>query len=655
MNAYKLRKQLLPLCAAAVLGMELSLLVDVIVVCLGKTTSVALFAAMWAVLTATVAGLARWKTKQIVSAACAVPLILAALLSCGYLGWRTFSAYADYVFPDAGKHQIYGNRRVMLVVPHQDDDSNILNGVLEEYARYGSELYVVFVTNGDYVDWTETRYQEALTVFESLDVPSDHVIFLGYGDSWQEGGPHIYNAAPGMVVTSHAGRTETYGTRLQKAYREGRPYTIDNLMEDLKSVILEYHPDVLFCSDYDHHIDHRAVSLLFDKVMGILLKENPAYTPVVYKAYAYSTAWEADPDYYADNILSTQNPFVSPYKQKPAVYRWEDRVRFPVAGSLLSRSLLGSEGFERVNLYESQGTGVMAARMINGDKVAWQRQTASVCLHADITATSGQPERLNDFMLVDNADLVDGDHLPYDGVWTPDDHDQNRTVTVKLEKASDLATIVLYDHPSEEHNVLNAVIRFEDGTQIETGPLDAGGAATSIPVGREAVPSFEVVLMDTEGGEAGLSEIEAFAQTPRMDGRYIKLMDADGNFLYDYRTASDGNGELSVYTHGDLPEVTEENYAIHTDGDIGTAVWENGVIRVSCPAGESFVLNISCDGAGVSDNILVRNSGAVSRVWSDLWQTAEKAVYGFYSRLAYKDLILPSLLTKMEYVINHLL
>ena len=40
----------------------------------------------------------------------------------------------------------------------------------------------------------------------------------------------------------------------------------------------------------------------FDKVMGALLKEHPEYKPVVYKAYAYGTAWEAEPDFYSENI-----------------------------------------------------------------------------------------------------------------------------------------------------------------------------------------------------------------------------------------------------------------------------------------------------------------------------------------------------------------
>lgn len=652
MNLYIRKKRLMPLCAGAVLGMELLLLADAVAVLLGRLIPDIGFAVLWVVLTIGAAALLHWKTKRILAMACILPMVLAAVLSCGYLGWRSFSSNAGYEFPDAGKNQIFGGRKVMVVVPHQDDDLNILGGAIEEYARYGSEIYAVYVTNGDYVEWTETRYREALAVFDSLGVSADHVIFLGYGDSWQEGGPHIYNAEPGTVMTSHIGRTETYGTRLHPAYREGRAYTIDNLQEDLKGVILEYRPEVIFCSDYDHHIDHKFTTLLFDKVMGQLLKENPDYTPVVYKAYAYGTAWEAEPDYYADNILSTQDPFAEPYSQKPAVYRWEDRIRFPVNGAGLSRSLVGSDSYRLLSLYESQGAQVMAAAAINGDKVAWQRHTISQCLHGQITASSGNAELLNDFMLIENDDLVDESRLPYDGVWIPDPQDEEKKVSVTLKEAADLVQIVLYDHPSEEHNVLNAVIAFADGAVLETGPLDPGGAATVISVDRSAVSSFEIMLKETEGALAGLTEIEAFSQTPGQDGRFIKLTDGNGNFLYDFCTAPDGHAELSLYVHGDLPELTEEAYHLGISGGTGSAVLVNGVIRVSCPPGEGFALNITCDAAGVSDTVYVRNPGALARLWSDFWQNVEKTVFLRYSAGGHKELFLSRLWNKAFYVMR---
>lgn len=642
------------LCAGALLAIELLLFADLAVVYQGGVMSLSVAALLWLVLTAALGLGFRGKAKQIMRMVLVIPAVLMVVLAVGYFGWSTFRTNAGYQTVDAGKNQLFGDRKVMLVVPHQDDDLNILGGTLEEYVRYGSELYPVFVTNGDYAGLTETRYQETVNVFASMGVPEENVIFLGYGDGWKEGGPHIYNAPSGQVMESHIGRTETYGTQIHSAYREGRAYTIDNLTEDLKDVILKHRPDVIFCSDYDHHIDHKAVTLLFDKVMGMLLKEHPDYTPVVYKAYAYGTAWEAEPDYYADNILSTTNLFEEPYNQKPVVYRWEDRGRFPVAAETLSRSLFGSGAYARLAMYYSQGAQLMADRVINGDRVAWQRHTNSLCLHAGITVSSGQAEFLNDFMLIDNCSLVEEGRQPYDGVWTPKREDTEKTAAVNLNKVSDVSVIVLYDHPSEKHNVKNACITFDNGTVLETGALDAGGAATSILVDQKDVSAFTITLLETEGELAGLSEIEAFETEPEPDGVFLKLTDGDGNFLYDYLTAPDGAAEIHIYTHGDLPELTEHNYHIGTDNVSVRTVLEDGVVKVFCPAGERFALNVTCTDAGVSDSIMVRNPGKLTRLWQNLWQGMETEVYAWYSSGTWNRLLLPTTLEKISYVLRHM-
>lgn len=654
MRKTDIKHRLVPLCLGAVLGMEILLATDALVVFLGKSISPLYACGGWALLTVGAAWLLRWNKKRLLTWVCAIPLILGILLGAGYACWHSFSSNAAYEFPDMGKQKIYGNRRVLVIVPHQDDELNILGGVLEEYVRYGSSLYPVYVTNGDYAELAETRYREALAVFQQLGVPEDQVIFLGYGNEWSKDGPHIYNAAPGVVMESHAGKTETYGAPFHGAYREGRSYTIDNLMEDLQHVILDVTPDVIFCSDYDHHIDHKAVSLLFEKVMGNVLKENPDYTPIVYKAYAYGTAWEAEADYYGDQVLSTKNLFEEPYGQRPAVYRWEDRIRFPVNGAALSRSLVGSEGYELLGQYHSQGAQRMAAALLNGDKVAWQRRTDSLCLGAAVTVSSGEGKYLNDFMLVENDDLTDESRMPYDGIWTPAATDEAREITVTLAAASRVDTVVLYDHPSPEHNVLNTQILFSDGTVVETGALDPGGAATRVPVEKENVSSFRIVLKETTGTDAGISEVEAFADPAQRDGSFLKLTDGEGNFLYDYWTAPDGNATLGLYCDGDLPAVSETDYVVSVDSERATAVLENGVIRVRCPVGETVTLQVACGAAQVSDSIVIRNPGGWTRFWTGLWQDVEETLYCRYSLGWQKRLLIPSTLEKVSYVLRHL-
>lgn len=648
------RKRLIALCLAAVLAAEVFFLTDAAVVFFGKMMPILVGAGLLAGLTGLFYVAQKRFRRTIIAAIAIIPAVLALVALVLGLCWQGFSTGAAYECRDEGKRMLYADQKVMLIVPHQDDDLNILGGVMEEYVRYGSEMTVVFVTNGDYADLAETRYREALDVLLQIGIPEDHVVFLGYGDGWQGNGPHIYNAASGQVMESHVGYRKTYGTSVHPAYREGKEYTIDNLIRDMQDVILEYRPNVIFCSDYDNHVDHKAVSLLFDKTMGLLLKENPEYKPQVYKAYAYGTAWEAEPDFYEENVLSTRNLFEERYGQNPAVYRWEERIRFPVEGGGLSRSLLSSRTYTHLKGYDSQGAASKAASIINGDKVAWYRPVTSLTLHAGIAVSSGDGSLLNDFMLMDNSDLADEKRNPYDGVWIPDEEDEEKSVTVQLQEPSDIAVITLYDHPSERRNVLNARIRFDDGTEMETGPLDPGGAATRILADKSNVSSFSVALIQTEGNAPGLSEVEAFMAVPEPEIRFIKLMDQEGNFLYDYWTGKDGTEELQLYTCGVLPELTRENYTVRAVGD-GTAILENGAIRVTCDPGAEFTLNVTCSVSGVSDHIVIRNPGSMERFRVKLWQNIEKTAYFCYSDGIYKNLVAVRLFEKVSYVLRHML
>lgn len=552
------------------------------------------------------------------------------LVSAVYIGWVEFARDGIYCRAELDKSEIYAGRKVMAIVPHQDDELNILSGVLEEYAAYGSDVYVVFVTNGDFEGITQTRYQEAERVLKGIGFENDHLIFLGYGDQWAKGQPHIYNAASGQVLTSHIGRTETYGVETKAAYNEGHPYTLENLQTDLADVILEYRPDVIFCTDYDTHIDHRAVTLLFDKIMRRILKEEPAYRPAVYKGYAYYTAWIGYEDYYSDNILSSMGNYTELDRPAAEVYRWEDRVRFPVSAPVLSRSLVGSEGYSRLKEYSSQEAYIRADRILNGDKVFWQRDTNSLCLDARMSVSSGNGAVLNDFMLLENNDLLDSERRPYDGVWIPEEGDTAKTVTVNLREPSDIREIVLYDHPSPEQNVSAVRITFADGTSVDAGPLDVNGAKTAIPVHKENVDDFEICILAGEGSEAGLTEIEVFAGETADCGRFLKLTYDQDHFAYDYWTNMKGNALFSVYSYGVDAEVDMRDYEITLSNPLCSWQYRDDMVMVQCPTGEETVLTVTNKTENISDSIWIRNPGEYTRKINHFYRELEKKQHADY-------------------------
>ena len=552
--------------------------------------------------------------------------------------------YADV---ETGKEALFSGKRVMLIVPHEDDDLNVLGGVTEEYVRHGSEVFVVFMTNGDNHCAGEIRIAEAIDLYRHLGIPEDHVIFLGYGDYMRTENYHFYNAPLDEVFTSSAGKSATYALDTHPPFRSGHPYTLRNLMQDMKDVILEKKPETIYCADYDRHWDHRCCSLLFDRVMGTLLKEEPDYSPAVFKGFAYSTAWYAQADFFETNILSTQDFQTSLFGQQPEVYRWSERVRLPVLPGALSRSLPGSELYTELGYYASQGATDHAASVINGDKVFWKRSTDSLGRNASVSASSGDSEKLTDFMILDTDDLLDLGHMPCDGAWIPDETDPEKTAFVELDSPEDLYELVLYDNPSESDNILNARVSFDNGSSFETGPLDPGGAATRFFPDVQQVQSFQITVLETEGACAGITELEAFTEPAALAPTFIKIMDTNGDFAYDYQTDREGKAVFVLYSDGVIPAPDHDAYEVACEGSHCSADLEEGTLVVRVAEKETCKLTVKHKASGFSDTIMVRNPSSSER----FRQACQLPVERFYEKNHYL-LFTEKMLENIQYVIK---
>lgn len=617
MKITELKKKIGNLFLSLFLTAQLMVLLDVAAVLLHKPLSAKKFAVCYLAVFLFL-HFVPFITKKVRKTAVVTLLIVAVLAAMVVPCWYVFSQNAVYDAPDNGKAALYSGKDVMLFVPHQDDEINVMGGVLEEYVKYGSRVNVVFSTNGDKNGLAETRMQEAVDALAFIGIPAENIIFLGYGDKWQDGQPHIYNAESGAVLTSHVGRTETYGSAAYNPYREGAAYTRENFLQDIESVILEYQPDILYCVDYDHHIDHRALSLSFEKVLGNILAEHPDYRPQVFKGYAYSTAWEAPKDFHRENILSTQNVFIGNKPQGQNIYRWEDRVRLPVQGEGLSRSLISADLFAPLAAHKSQNAWLQGQGVVNGDKVFWKRATTSLSYTAQVDVTSGKAGLLNDFMLLECDNLLLDELLPCDGVWIPED--DTKTASFAFDAPEYIDFIRLYDHPSEDCNVLNARITFDDGESLETGSLVTGGSATKIPVSKADVSAFTITLTETTGA-AGLTEVEFFSADPASALPFIKIMDEDENFLYDYWIDASGKQAFSLYGAENA-----KNYLLDCSNDACSVRWENNTILVECPAGESCVVTVSSEDGSLSDSVRIRNPRGIVRMWNMSLRRLEETV-----------------------------
>ena len=138
---------------------------------------------------------------------------------------------------------------------------------------------------------------------------------MGFGDLWEPQVfdehtiPHIYNSVdPDAIWTSRYGATATYGTGIIPCYLE-LPYTRNNYLHSLESIIQKKMPDTIFAVDFDRHIEHKATDLFFEEALCNILKNHSDYQPTVYKGFCYGTAWEAIYDFHDSlNPLSTKNP-----------------------------------------------------------------------------------------------------------------------------------------------------------------------------------------------------------------------------------------------------------------------------------------------------------------------------------------------------------
>ena len=197
----------------------------------------------------------------------------------------------------------FKNKKVMVIVPHEDDDLLISGQVLPSMYKNGADVRVVFATNGDKRVSAYTRQSEACNALEKLGIPREKVIFLGYPD-----GTQLYVGKKAYSFSS--GRDHTYAGKGFKDYHFDRfgthaKYTAENMVDDIESVVLEYRPDYILAIDFDTHTDHRGVSISFEKAMERILKKESGYTPKVLKCFGYSLAWKSKPDFYALNIKST--------------------------------------------------------------------------------------------------------------------------------------------------------------------------------------------------------------------------------------------------------------------------------------------------------------------------------------------------------------
>ncbi|WP_027482311.1 PIG-L deacetylase family protein [Deinococcus pimensis] len=173
--------------------------------------------------------------------------------------------------------------RVLIVSPHPDDETLCCAGSVQQALAAGAQVWVVWMTSGDGFELDaillnraprpsgdqlaglgRRRIVEATRAMTALNVPRDHLIFLGYPDG-------------GLLHLFLENYTEPFASRYTRATRvpypqalsPGAPYTGVSVERDLDRVLDEVRPDVVLAPNVqDQHPDHRATSYFVTRALA---------------------------------------------------------------------------------------------------------------------------------------------------------------------------------------------------------------------------------------------------------------------------------------------------------------------------------------------------------------------------------------------------
>ncbi len=336
----------------------------------------------------------------------------------------------------------------------------------------------------------------------------------------------------------------------------------------------------------------------------------------MFKGFGYCTAWDAVPDFYAINVGATVNPGTGDIMDKNPEYLWSERTRLPVAERYLARTKRSSAAYSAIEAFDTQFGMRNFRKIVNSDKVFWERRSDGISYKADVAVSSGNAGVLNDFKLMDLADVNEETTFGEKGIWIPAADDTERRAQYTFDKPADVHSIVLYGNPSPADNITEGVLEFDDGSTISVGPLPSNGSRYEAVVDKKGVSQVSFRIVSHEGDKAGLSEMEVYTSAHSAyeeENAFIKIM-ADDNFIYDYLAEPDGQLDLQIYSYpsdlvGDINMIS-----VSVDGEAAEGVEKkDGHILIPYDGGEHHI-EMRLGDTPIYDTIRVRPLRITDRI-----------------------------------------
>ncbi len=447
-------------------------------------------------------------------------------------------------------------KKILTIIPHEDDELNLIGGLLNSNYIDKDKLYIAYVTNGDYYCKTATRVKEVTRVLKKCKVNQNNIIFLGYSDQHFSETNHIYMTSKKNKFISKNNQTETYffNNKNEFPYQKRKKHSEFNkesLIEDLELLIIEIMPDIIFVNDFDSHPDHRCTSLCFDYAIEKVLKKHKNYYPEIFKGFCYPTSYNGYNDYDNINMLSTrfkkeennEFEFQNPY------YFWNERIRFPVGKSIRKYLLLKNKLYQELLEHKSQLILRRYKSIINSDQIFWKRRTDNLCLTAKIDTTSGKSNFLNDYITFDCEDIMHKDiSFPkYKNVaWIPSENDNLKKITIKLEKPSYLEEIKFYQNSMSKGKITDIIIKYNNKISQNIKLKDKLYDTVKVNL-KEIISQIEIEIISRQSINAGFTEIEIFSKK-EYKIEFLKILVND-NFAYDKYYINKNDYKIGIYCY----------------------------------------------------------------------------------------------------------
>lgn len=446
-------------------------------------------------------------------------VLLSILISVVFGVLEYLTSYFDSYIPSNCKSIHFTNiRKAIVIIPHQDDEIFTAGGLINQLCYHNIETEVVFLYDGNTFDNIEyIRKDEAIKSCKMLGCSEENIKFLDFPN-----------------------RLQKDTTNIPSLKRSGEYFA---MRDSLILSISTFQPDLIICSDFDFHREHRILTLVFDDAINFLIKSERLNNPLILKGFAYQTAYYARPDFFNINLLSTlkpEDPQNKQYDTDIPQYTWDLRLRIPLLRDCVTHSLFGNKIYKAISKHKTQQVYHKALSTINSDIVFWERRTDNLLMNCKIKASSGDVSHLNDYKLyfADNVSFDYKYNVNFDNyLWKPDSFDLNPWIEVEMKDSTELSRISLYDSPDLDCNVTDIKITINDSLVLYTNNLNPSGSMTNIDMDSAIIVNkirFDDIKI--QKGIAGLSEIELLKniqKEKRID--IFKIIDKDNdNFIYKY-------------------------------------------------------------------------------------------------------------------------